>query len=421
MKASALDRRVDKEARLLIRAARGLAGGKREAELKAAVRAVEAALTQDDRLALRAALPALDAAVDAAAADDNKSTAREYIESIGVAVVIALLLRAFVVEAFKIPSSSMIPSLEIGDHIFVNKLVYGPRIPYTQRRLFTLRGPARGEIVVFNYPCEPEKDFIKRVVAVAGDTVEVRCGILRVNGTPVAQTLVPGPCSYDDQDEVTGAWSKAACSRYHEQHGGFGYDVLMHEGRPGKEARRAADGSGGYVVWSDQGDFPKLIADGVRDEHGQPLLIDPEPPHCDKMRSGAGVAGPHRRRWRPAGRRVRPAGSLRGAGRARVCHGRQPGQQPRTRASGARCRSPTSRARPCSCGGRAARAGCSVAGSAPGAWATSCTTSPDRAKPTRVAEGCPRRNTLARPDEVRSQRGAHQARSSSSAGLPRGV
>ena len=283
MKASALDRRVDKEARLLIRAARGLAGGKREAELKAAVRAVEAALTQDDRLALRAALPALDAAVDAAAADDTKSTAREYIESIGVAVVIALLLRAFVVEAFKIPSSSMIPSLEIGDHIFVNKLVYGPRIPYTQRRLFTLRGPARGEIVVFNYPCEPDKDFIKRVVAVAGDTVEVRCGILRVNGTPVAQALAPGPCSYDDQDEHTGLWSKAACSRYHEQHGGFGYDVLMHEGRPGKAARRATDGSGGYVVWSDQGDFPKLIADGVRDEHGQPLLIDPEPPHCDKM------------------------------------------------------------------------------------------------------------------------------------------
>src|ERR1700759_2247167 len=100
-------------------------------------------------------------------------------------VATALALRAFVVEAFKIPSSSMYPTLEINDHIFVNKFIYGVRIPWTTTKLFALRGPPRGEVIVFIYPCDPDRDYIKRVVATAGQTVETRCGVLYVDGVAV--------------------------------------------------------------------------------------------------------------------------------------------------------------------------------------------------------------------------------------------
>src|SRR5262249_20874197 len=102
-------------------------------------------------------------------------------ESIGIAILIALLLRAFVVEAFKIPSSSMVHTLEIGDHIFVNKFLYGVHVPFTDKKLFSLRAPRRGDVIVFINPCD-QRDFIKRIVATAGDTVEVRCNILYING-----------------------------------------------------------------------------------------------------------------------------------------------------------------------------------------------------------------------------------------------
>ena len=124
----------------------------------------------------------LDALVDELIKRPPKSTTRDYVESIGAAVLIALALRAFVIEAFKIPSSSMYPTLEIGDHIFVNKFIYGVRIPWTTTKLFELRGPKRGEVIVFIYPCDPDRDYIKRVVALAGDTVEVRCNVVYVNG-----------------------------------------------------------------------------------------------------------------------------------------------------------------------------------------------------------------------------------------------
>ena len=101
----------------------------------------------------------------------RKSTLREYAESVGTAVLIALLLRSFVVEAFKIPSGSMIPTLEIGDHIFVNKFIYD------------FRKPQRGDVIVFKAPPDPSIDYIKRVVGVEGDRVEVRDGHVFVNGT----------------------------------------------------------------------------------------------------------------------------------------------------------------------------------------------------------------------------------------------
>ncbi len=103
----------------------------------------------------------------------KKSTFREYAEAIIIALALAFLIRTFVVQAFKIPSGSMEPTLEIGDHILVNKFIYGIKIPFTSIRLFPLEKPKRGDVVVFIYPLDPSKDFIKRVVAVEGDTVQI--------------------------------------------------------------------------------------------------------------------------------------------------------------------------------------------------------------------------------------------------------
>jgi len=157
----------------------------------------------------------------------KKSTFREYTDSIGVAVLVALLLRAFVVEAFKIPSGSMIPTMEVGDHIFVNKFLYGLRIPFTKIKFFEYRKPKRGEVIVFIYPKEPDKDFIKRIVAVEGDTVQVRHGVLFVNGQEVDHKRLPGEWTYSDYDETTDRWSQRTCVREEEKLDGHDY-ITIH-------------------------------------------------------------------------------------------------------------------------------------------------------------------------------------------------
>jgi signal peptidase I len=116
----------------------------------------------------------------------QKSVIREYGEALAVALLLALFIRSFVVQAFKIPSGSMIPTLLIGDHILVNKFVYGVRLPYFGTEIVPVGKPRRGDVVVFIYPQDEDKDFIKRVVGVEGDTVEVRDKRLHVNGEPVA-------------------------------------------------------------------------------------------------------------------------------------------------------------------------------------------------------------------------------------------
>jgi signal peptidase I len=111
----------------------------------------------------------------------EKGVVREYTEAIFIALVIALFLRAFVVEAFKIPSASMVPTLLVGDHLFVNKFIYGLRIPFTNKKILSLRSPKRGEIIVFIYPHDRSKDYIKRVVGTPGDKIEVRNNRLFIN------------------------------------------------------------------------------------------------------------------------------------------------------------------------------------------------------------------------------------------------
>lgn len=104
----------------------------------------------------------------------RKFFSRENIEAVLVAVVLALFIRTFVVQAFKIPSGSMLETIQLGDHILVNKFIYGVKIPFIQKTLIPVKDPRYDDIVVFTPPHEPEKDYIKRVVGVAGDVVEVR-------------------------------------------------------------------------------------------------------------------------------------------------------------------------------------------------------------------------------------------------------
>src|SRR4051794_37844267 len=220
MRAATLDRRIRKEAAILVRDARaalsmkkGLRG--KGGDLETVTSEVEKGLANKDLTKVRRQLPVLDALVDELVKRPPKSTTRDYVESIGAAVLIALALRAFVIEAFKIPSSSMYPTLEIGDHIFVNKFLYGIRIPWTNTKLFELRAPRRGEVIVFVQPCEPDRDYIKRVVATAGETIEVRCNVVYVDGKAVQNELVEGDgCTYDDYDELNKKWSTRECSRY---------------------------------------------------------------------------------------------------------------------------------------------------------------------------------------------------------------
>lgn len=118
---------------------------------------------------------------------NKKHIIREYLESIVIAIIMALVIKAFVVQAFKIPSGSMIPTLKIGDHILVNKFIYGTKIPFTDRIIFLLKKPGRGDIVVFKFPQDEKKDFIKRVIGLPGDLVEIRDKSVYINGNPLGE------------------------------------------------------------------------------------------------------------------------------------------------------------------------------------------------------------------------------------------
>ena len=118
------------------------------------------------------------------AENKKKSTIREYAEAIIIALILALFIRTFVVQAFKIPSGSMIPTLLIGDHILVNKFSYGIKNPLSGSVWVPLGSPENGDVVVFKFPENPSQDFIKRVVGIAGDRIEIKNKKLFVNGKP---------------------------------------------------------------------------------------------------------------------------------------------------------------------------------------------------------------------------------------------
>jgi signal peptidase I len=138
----------------------------------------------------------------------RKSVVREYVEAIAIAILLALVIRTLIVQAFTIPSGSMMDTLLVGDYILVNKFLYGPEVPLTDYRLPALRWPDRGDIIVFKYPQDEKRDFIKRIVAGPGETVQVRGQQVLVNGQPLEEPYVrrnpgqpphgaaPGFCGY---------------------------------------------------------------------------------------------------------------------------------------------------------------------------------------------------------------------------------
>jgi len=142
-----------------------------------------------DREAARAAFRATQGAVQQHLSGFKKSESRRTLESLLAAVGLALALRALVFEAFRIPSGSMLPTLQIGDHIFVNKLHYGPRLPFTDLRFWSRLPPERADVIVFEFPDDDPRnerqDFVKRVIALPGDVLEANQGHPIINGWPV--------------------------------------------------------------------------------------------------------------------------------------------------------------------------------------------------------------------------------------------
>ena len=157
---------------------------------------VDPNLQSSEEIAPRAPESATGAAVSSSVQPARKSVFREYSEAIIVAMLLAFAIRVFVVQAFKIPSGSMIPTLLIGDHILVSKLAYGIQWPsdckfqatfppvncYASHALIEFGKPQRGDIIVFRFPEDEEKDFIKRIVGTPGDTVQIKNKVVLVNG-----------------------------------------------------------------------------------------------------------------------------------------------------------------------------------------------------------------------------------------------
>lgn len=176
----------------------------------------------------------------------KKSVGREYFESIGVAILVAVILRLFVLEAFKIPSESMVPTLMVGDHIFVTKYLYGISLPFSNKRLIHFADPDRGEVIVFVKPSIEEqtgfppqvqmpsffeeyemvgKDFIKRIVALPGDEVQMKDDVLYINKKKVPRCKV-GTRTYRSLNKIRDKWEDHEGELWVEKHGDYIYTIV---------------------------------------------------------------------------------------------------------------------------------------------------------------------------------------------------
>jgi signal peptidase I len=166
----------------------------------------------------------------------KKSTIREYFESIVIAVILALFIRTWVVQAFKIPTGSMEPNLLIGDHLLVNKFTYGPASTPVERALLPVRPIRRGDIVVFKYPEDPERDFIKRVIGLPGETLELRRKVVYIDGRPLDEPYVHflEPASVDGQEQA----SADVRERYGPVDVPAGYYFVMGDNRDNSQDSR---------------------------------------------------------------------------------------------------------------------------------------------------------------------------------------
>jgi signal peptidase I len=176
--------------------------------------------------------------------------------------VIGLGLQRFVIQSISAASTAMAPTVTIGDRVMVEKL--SP----------VLRGVARGDVIMFRQPCMPDRSFLKRVIALGGQTVEVRCNVVYVDGAALPAALAQGEgCAYDDRREDEAEWIQRACSEYAETAGGRTYRVYHDAERPARDARRDASPVG------DVHDFPRLDDSAT-------------PPSCDTALDGVARHSP---------------------------------------------------------------------------------------------------------------------------------
>ncbi len=195
----------------------------------------------------------------------RKSTIREYFESIVIAVILALFIRTWVVQAFKIPTGSMENNLLIGDHLLVNKFVFAPTILDAEQVALPNGGVTRGDIVVFKFPLDPERDFIKRVIGLPGERLEVRDKTIYIDDAPLDEpylpshmtSLAPGAFAVDGRDNhgpiaiPEGHYFVMGDSRDNSEDSRF-WGVLPHDHIKGKAV---------VVYWSYDAGGPELVMD----------------------------------------------------------------------------------------------------------------------------------------------------------------
>ncbi|HYO57376.1 signal peptidase I [Archangium sp.] len=199
---------------------------------------VEAASLAGDAPLLEKETRALDALATQLLGAWRKQDLWDFFSGFAKALAIAFIIRIFIIEPYRIPSGSMLPTLEIGDQVFINKFIYGVRLPLTNYVPFQIvRPPAHGDVIVFNNPVRTEMDFIKRVVGVPGDTVELINGVVHINGVPQPRTLVKEDQVVYNKHENT-AWFPEHPRLFQENLDGHVHAVLQ----PGPTAREEREG-----------------------------------------------------------------------------------------------------------------------------------------------------------------------------------
>jgi signal peptidase I len=199
----------------------------------------------------------------------RKSTGREYFESIVIAVILALFIRTFVVQAFKIPTGSMENNLLVGDHLLVNKFIFAPTAWPVEQVALPIEPIRRGDVVVFKYPEDPERDFIKRVIGLPGETVEIRNKKVFIDGKPLEEGYVHflQPPHSDGGDRL----SIDVRDRYGPVPVPADHYFMMGDNRDNSEdsrswgflPRRYVKGRALMVYWSYEADREQVMADGL--------------------------------------------------------------------------------------------------------------------------------------------------------------
>ncbi|HEY8208593.1 MAG TPA: signal peptidase I [Myxococcaceae bacterium] len=201
------------------------------AALEAALQKAREAMAGEALEPLEAAAAGLESAADRALPVMRGEVSLAFVTGVGKALALALLIRAVLVEPFRIPTGSMLPTLQIGDQVFVNKLIYGVRIPWLNRVPFVaVRRPGRGDVIVFNNPADPSRDFIKRVVGVPGDTVEIDDEVVRINGVDQPRSLVDPEHVIHNRE--AGPWYDEPVSFYEESLDGVRHATLQAPRHP---------------------------------------------------------------------------------------------------------------------------------------------------------------------------------------------